>query len=92
MVGGGHISTAPTSVTYSSVVSRDSVSIALVLSALNGLNILAYDIQNAYLIEKFRKKIWTLAGTEFGSEEGTMMIVKMVLYGLKSSRVRSGLS
>ena len=29
--------------------------------------------------------IWTSAGPEFGSEEGTIMIVKMELYGLKSS-------
>ena len=32
-----------------------------------------------------QREIWTIAGPEFGSEEGTMMIVKMALYGLKSS-------
>ena len=44
LIVGGHMTTAPTSVTYSSVVSRDSVRIALVVAVLNGLNILACDI------------------------------------------------
>ena len=52
---------------------------------MNDLDILAYDIQNAYLTALCREKIWTRAGPEFGSEEGTIMIVKMALYGLKSS-------
>jgi hypothetical protein len=85
LVGGGHMTVAPSSITYSSVVSRDSVRIALTVAALNGLDLLACDIQNAYLTAKCREKIWTIAGPEFGSEEGIMMIVKMALYGLKSS-------
>ena len=52
---------------------------------MNDLDILACDIQNAYLTALCREKIWTRAGPEFGSEEGTIMIVKMALYGLKSS-------
>ena len=39
----------PKEMTFSSVVSRDSVRIAFTLAALNGLDILAADIQNAYL-------------------------------------------
>ena len=46
------MTTAPTSITYSSVVSRDSVRIALTIAALNGLDILAFDIHNAYLTEE----------------------------------------
>ena len=52
LVGGGHMTTAPMSITYLSVVSRDLVRIALTVEALNGLDILACDIQNAYLIAK----------------------------------------
>ena len=85
LVGRGHTTTAPASITYSSVVSRDSVRIALTIAALNDLDILARDIQNAYLTALCRENIWTRAGPEFGSEEGTMMIVKMALYSLKSS-------
>ena len=49
MVAGGHTTEAPSTLTYSSVVSRDSVRIALTIAALNGLSVLACDIQNAYL-------------------------------------------
>ena len=52
-------------------------------AALNGLDILACDIQNAYLTAISREKIWTVAGPEFGAEEGSNMLVKMALYGLK---------
>ena len=65
LVGGGHMTTAPTSITYSSVVSRDKMRIALTVAALNGLDILACNIQNAYLTAKCREKIWTIAGPEF---------------------------
>ena len=57
LVGGGHMTTATTSINYPSVVSRDSVRIALTVAALNGLDILACDIQNAYLTAKCREKI-----------------------------------
>ena len=68
LVEGGHMTTAPTSVTYSPVVSCDSVRIALMVAELNWLNILACDVQNTYLTAKCREKIWTIAGPEFGSE------------------------
>ena len=75
----------PAALTYSSVVSRDSVRIALTIAALNDLKVLSCDIQNAYLTAKCCEKIWTDAGPEFGSEQGSIMIVVMALYGLKSS-------
>jgi len=85
LVAGGHTTTTPTSLTYSSVVSRESVWLALTIAALNGLDILACGIQNAYLTAKCRERIYTIAGPEFGNEEGTLFIVKQALYGLKSS-------
>jgi len=39
----------PSAITYSSVVSRDSVRIAFLLAALNEIDLLATDIGNAYL-------------------------------------------
>ena len=62
LVGGGHTTTDPASINYSSVVSRDSVRIALTIASLNDLDILACDIQNAYLTAVCREKIWTRAG------------------------------
>ena len=75
MVAGGHMTTSPSSITYSSVVSRDRVRISLTIAALNGLSILGCDIQNAYLTAPCREKIWTTAGPEFGSESGKKMLV-----------------
>ncbi len=84
-VAGGHTTDPPSSITYSSVVSRDSVRIAFMLAALNDLDLSACDIGNAYLNAPCREKIWTLAGPEFDEDEGEVMIVVRALYGLKSS-------
>ena len=46
-VGDGHRTDTPASVTYSSVVSRDSVRICLLIAALNDLDIKCADIKNA---------------------------------------------
>ena len=48
-VAGGHMTETPISLTYSSVVSRDSVKLAFLVTALNALDVMAYDIGNAYL-------------------------------------------
>ena len=84
-VAGGHMTEAPASITYSSIVSRDSVRIAFLLAALNDLDIVACDVGNAYLNAPCRKKIWFVAGPEFGSRQGTVVKVVRALYGLKSS-------
>jgi Reverse transcriptase (RNA-dependent DNA polymerase) len=85
-VAGGHTTEVPDNlITYSSVVSRDSVRIALTIAALNDLQVMACDIQNAYLTADCREKIWTVAGPEFGSEAGNIFIIKKALYGLKSA-------
>ena len=47
----------PASLTYSSVVSRDSVLIALTLAALNDLQVMSCDKQNKYLTDTFLTKI-----------------------------------
>jgi hypothetical protein len=68
--------------TYLSVVSRESVQIILTVAALNGLDILACNIQNVYSTANCRERIWTRAGPKFGSKAGTPMIVAKALYGL----------
>ena len=85
LVAGGHMTETPTTLTYSSVVSRDSVWIALTISALNDLQVMSCDIQNAYMMADCREKIWMYTGPEFGSEHGSIMFVRKALYGLKSS-------
>ena len=85
LVAGGHTTNPPSSTTYSSVVSRDSVRIAFLIAALHELDIWAADIGNAYLNAPCREKIWTVAGTEFGEDKGCILIVVRALYGLKTS-------
>ena len=48
-VADGHKTESPASVTYSTVVSKDSVRIMLLIVALNDLDIMGADVQNAYL-------------------------------------------
>jgi hypothetical protein len=84
-VAGGHTTDAPAEITYSSVVSRESVRIAFLVAALNDLDVTMADIGNAYLNAPCREKIWTVAGPEFGNRKGCVMIIVRALYGLKSS-------
>ena len=86
LIAGGHTTNPPSSTTYSSVVSRDSVRIAFLIAALHELDIWVADIGNAYLNAPCREKIWTVAGAEFGGEDkGCILIVIRALYGLKTS-------
>ena len=85
LVADGHKTSTPASVTYSSVVSRDSVRICLLIAALNDLDLQSGDIENAYLTAPCRERMWTRAGSEFGPNKGKVYIVVRALYGLKSS-------
>ena len=49
LVADGHKTSTPASVTYSTVVSRDSVRLCLLIAALNDLDVQSGDIENAYL-------------------------------------------
>ena len=48
-VAGGHMTKAPATLTYASVVSRETVRIALTIAALNGLQVKCGDAMNAYI-------------------------------------------
>ena len=84
-VAGGHTTETPASITYASVVSRESVRIALTLAALNDLEVKTADIENAYLTAPVNEKIWCKLGPEFGAACGKTAIVVRSLYGLKSA-------
>ena len=85
LVAGGHMTDPPSSITYASVVSRESVRLAFLIAALNDLDILAADIGNAYLNAPVREKIYITCGKEFGPFEGRKAKIVRALYGLKSS-------
>jgi len=85
MVAGGHMTETPKCMTYSSVVARDTVRIALTLAALNGLEVKAGDVMNAYITAPIEEKVWTVLGPEFGDDAGKAAIIVRALYGLKSA-------
>ena len=87
-VAGGHLTDVPTSMTYSSVVSRDSVRIGLLIAALNDLDLLAGDIQNAFLSAPTKERIYFYAGDEWKADKGRVVVVVRALYGLKSSALQ----
>ena len=84
-VAQGNMTEAPATLTYASVVSRESVRIALTLAALNDLEVKTADIKNAYLTAPVTEKIWTILGPEFGPDKGKKALVVRALYGLKSA-------
>jgi hypothetical protein len=83
----GHMTDPPPYITYSSVVSRDSIQIGSLLAALNDLELFSADIGNAYLQANTKEKIYAVAGPEFGGLQGKTMIIVQAIYGLKSSGV-----
>ena len=74
--------------TYSSVVSRDTVRIGFLLAALNGLDVLAGDIQNAFLSAPTKERIFFYAGEEWKADKDCVVLVVRALYGLKSSALQ----
>ena len=75
----------PNVITYSSVVSRETVRLALMIAALNDLQVKTADVMNAYITAPTKEKIWTIIGPEFGADAGKKAIIVRALYGLKSS-------
>ena len=64
LVAGGHKTEAPATITYASVVSRETVRIALMLAALNDLQVKAGDVLNAYITALCKEKVWTVLGPD----------------------------
>jgi hypothetical protein len=59
LVAGGHMTTAPSAVTYASVVLRKSVQIALTLAALINLEVKCGNGLNVYITTPVKEKVWT---------------------------------
>jgi hypothetical protein len=85
-VAGGHWTQPTSQLTYSPVVTRESIRIAFMIAALNDLEILSADIGSAYLQAPAREKVHTTAGPKFGPTKlGQTVIIVRAMYGLKSS-------
>jgi thioredoxin-related protein len=61
LVAGGHIAEPPVNSVYSSVVTRESICIMFTIAALNDLNLLGADAQNAYINVNTKEKVYTVS-------------------------------
>ena len=82
LVAGVHMTTAPAAITYTNVVSRESVCIDLRLAALNDLEVKVDGVENAYITAPVREKIWNVLGDEHGEDAGKKAKIVRALYGL----------
>ena len=85
LVDGGHMTDTPVAITYASVVSRESVMLAMMLSALNSLEMKCGNVLNAYITAPITEKVWTILRPEFGADQGKKALIVRALYGLKSA-------
>jgi hypothetical protein len=81
----GHTTDTPAAMMNSSVLSRDSVQIGFMLAVLNGLDVMACDLENVYLHASCMEKIWFKGGFECGSDKGKVCVVVCAFYSLKSA-------
>ena len=75
----------PASITYASVVTRESVRIGFLVAALNDLKVLSADVAGAYLNAPCAERVHTYLGPEFGDDAGKLAIIRKALYGLRSA-------
>jgi hypothetical protein len=85
IVAGGHMIDTPAHLTYSSVVSRETVRIALMTAALHDLEVQTSDIQNAFLTAQCAEKVWKVLGPEFSIDSGKHAVIVRALYSLGSA-------
>lgn len=88
LVADGHLTDIPTESVYSGVVSLRGIRLLTFISELNGLDLWATDIGNAYLEAHTKEKVCILAGPEFGKREGHILVIQKALYGLRTSGLR----
>ena len=75
LVADGHRTDVPVDSVYSGVVSIRGLKLMIFLSELNGLDLWATDIGNAYLEAYTSEKVAIVAGSEFGELEGHTLLV-----------------
>ncbi len=84
-MAGGHLTKAPATITYASVVSRETVCLALTFASLNDLEVKVGDILNAYITAPVMEKVWTILGPKFAHDSGKSAVIVRALYRLKSA-------
>ena len=73
-------------ITYASIVSRETARIALMIATLNDLEVKLGDILNAHVQAPVTEKVWTTLCPEFGKDARKTAMIFRAIYHLKSSR------
>ena len=85
LVAGGHLVDPKGISSRSTVVKGISVRLLDLIAHRDNLPILCGDIGNAFITADCLEKIYSRAGPEFEDREGSIMVFKKALYGLRSS-------
>jgi hypothetical protein len=88
LVAGGNWTDPPKEDVYSGVVSMDTIRMGFMLSQLNGLQVCAADVGNAFLYGITSERVYIIAGPEFGELQGRKLVIHKGLYGLRTSAAR----
>ena len=75
LVAGTHTTETPTTMTYASVVYSESVGLALMLTALNVLEVKCGDVENSYITAPINEKVWSILGPKLGADAGWKAII-----------------
>ena len=87
LVAGEHMTEASETLTYASVISRETVRIMLTIAALNDLEVKMADVQNDFLTALCSESIHMSLGPEFGEDQEKTAVIVRALYGLTSAGV-----
>ncbi|MEL6803635.1 MAG: reverse transcriptase domain-containing protein, partial [Bacteroidota bacterium] len=90
LVAGGNWTAPDFQYDFNGTVSSESVRIGLFMAALNRLDVMVGDVSNAYLHAATKEKVYTVAGPEFGKDQGKTMIIEQACYGLRASNAAFG--
>ena len=75
LVAGVHMTHTLETITYSSIITGETVHIALTMAELHNLEVKAAGILTAYVMTPNREKIWTVLASEFGDNAGKSAII-----------------
>ena len=83
IVAGGHMTKTPATITYASIIMRETVRIVLMIIALNDLKVKSGNILNAYIQAPVTEKVWTTLSPEFSKDIKKTAVTIRALYGIK---------
>ena len=77
---------AMTTIMFVSAMLSETIRTALIVTALNDLEVKLGDSLNAYVKAPVTDKVWTTLGPEFGKDKCKMAVIVIALHVLKSAR------